>query len=191
MTTPDLSPTLWRTMRVLAHPRRLRLLAVLFWNTPLSVSDCAKRCGLPRVSASLALRQLQARGLIRAERSGRWVRYSPIPDPLVAHASAINAAMRIALRPKNAHLPSIAKCTTAFTHERRIRIVHTLMSGPRTMDALSAACRISAPALIRHVDKLTRRAVLQREADLVSLIPPTTPLAAALLSAVQADQAKF
>ncbi|MEI8241903.1 MAG: ArsR family transcriptional regulator [bacterium] len=187
MKTPDLRPTLWRTMRVLAHPRRLHLLAALFRDAPLSVSDCATCCDMPRVSTSVALRQLQARGLIRAERMSRWVRYRPIPDPLVTHARAIHDAMRDALRPRKTDLPTICWNLTAYTHERRIRIVQALAVGPRTMGELSAACHISAPALIRHVDKLIRRKVVQRAGDHVSLLPPATPLAAALRGAMQAD----
>ena len=190
MQTPDLKPTLWRTMRVLAHPRRLRLLAALFKDAPLCVSDCAKCCQMPRVSTSVALRQLQARGLIRAERVSRWVRYRPVPDPLVAHAAVIDAALRDALRPKTVDLSQTVKTITAFTHERRIRIVHALAGGPLTMDELSATCHISAPALIRHINKLLRRKVVHREAALVSLLPPANPLAAALLAAMQADHTK-
>ena len=187
---PDLKPTLWRTMRVLAHPRRLQLLATLFRDAPLCVSDCAQCCGMPRVSTSVALRQLQARGLIRAERESRWVRYRPLPDPLVAHAPAIDAALRTALRPTHLDLPSIIKIITAFTHERRIRIVQALADGPRTMDDLSATCHISAPALIRHIDKLIRRKVVHREAERVALLPPANPLAAALLATLLSEQAR-
>ena len=187
---PDLKPTLWRTMRVLANTRRLQLLAELFRNPPLCVSECAKCCGMPRVSTSVALRQLQARGLIRAERSSRWVRYRPVPDPLVAHAAAISAAMRTALGARNADLKSIARVSTAYTHERRIRIVRALATSPRTMDELAAICRISAPALFRHIDKLARRNVVHRDRNRVSLLPPANPLAAALLAAMQADESK-
>ena len=185
--TPDLRPTLWRTMRVLAHPRRLRLLAELFRESPLCVSECARRCRMPRVSATQALRQLQARGLIRAERVSRWVRYRPIPDPLVAHAANIDAAMRTALGHRGPDLPQMIRSVTAFTHERRIRIVHALAPESRTMDQLAAACRISPPALSRHIAKLERRAVVRRADDRVTLLPPATELAAALLAAALAD----
>jgi DNA-binding IclR family transcriptional regulator len=184
----DLRPTLWRSMRVLASRRRLRLLAELFRNAPLSVSDCARRCHMPRVSATICLRQLQARGLIRAERVSRWVWYRPQPDPLVAHAAEITAAMHAALDKRGADPRSIIRAATAFTHERRIRIVQALVDGEQTLDRLVAVCGISPPALARHVDKLARHGVVARADDRVRLFRPADPLAAALLATALADR---
>ena len=174
-------------MRVLSHRRRLRLLAELFHEAPLSVSECAHRCRMPRVSATLALRQLQARGLIRAERVSRWVRYRPVPDPLVLHATAVLDAMRAALAVKNPDLPCITRTVTAFTHERRIRIVQALTAKAINMEQVAATCRISLPALSRHLDKLERRTVICGENRLWRLLPPANPLAAALLAAALSD----
>lgn len=184
---PDLKPTLWRTMRVLAHPRRLQLLRELFLQAPRTVSECAQLCRMPRVSATLALRQLQARGLIRAERVSRWVRYRPIPDPLVAHAAVVLDAMRDVLTRDKPEWPHIVRTVTAFTHERRIRIIQTLAKQPCTVEQLAVTCHISLPALSRHLDKMQRRNVIRCEAHLWQVQPPSDSFAAVLLDAMLAD----
>lgn len=185
--TPDLKPTLWRTMRVLANHRRLQVLQQLLRRAPLSVDECAKLARLPRTTATTALRQLQARGLIRAERVSRWVRYRPVPDPLVQHAAGILGAMRDALAPKHVDFSPISKAVTAYTHERRIRIVQALHEEPLTQEQLSASCRISLPALSRHLDKLSRRNVICAKAHRWQLATPVSLLAAALLENMLAD----
>jgi len=62
-----------------------------------TVGDVAVAAGLPQDQASLCLRDLQARGLIHASRESRWVHYFPSPDPLVASATPILAAVSNAL----------------------------------------------------------------------------------------------
>ncbi|MFZ4395620.1 MAG: ArsR family transcriptional regulator [Kiritimatiellia bacterium] len=183
----DLKPTLWRTMRVLAHPRRLQLLRELLLEAPQSVSECARRGRIPRVSTTMALRQLQARGLIRAERVSRWVMYRPLADPLVAHAAAILDAMRAALKPAQPDWPQIVRAVTSFTHERRIRVVQALAQQQLTVEQLAATCHISLPALSRHLAKLERRKVICCEKHHWQLQPPADPLAAALLAAMLKD----
>ena len=58
----SLSPTLWRTCRVLANPNRVRCLKAVLKCPGRSVEDVAAAVGLTEVKASLALRALQSRG---------------------------------------------------------------------------------------------------------------------------------
>ena len=178
---------MWRTLRVLANPARLGLLRDVCTRPSQCVNALAGRAGLGQPAATQHLRLLQARGLIRARRDSRWVFYTAEADPLVAHAPALLGAMQRALVKDRVALPAIAKAVTAFTHERRIRIVQAVVGGVDTPGRLAAACRISTAALARHLDKLERRGVLARGDGRVRLPPPATALAAALLAVVKAD----
>ncbi len=90
----NLHPTLWRTCRTLANSRRLACLKAVFANPGSSVEAIAEAAHIPHAQASLCLRALQARGLIRAERQSRWVRYSPVPDSSVPSAAPILTALQ-------------------------------------------------------------------------------------------------
>ncbi len=61
-------PTLWRTCRVLANPKRLACLRAVMGTPNLCVEEIAREAGLDEVQGSMALRALQARGLIAAYR---------------------------------------------------------------------------------------------------------------------------
>ena len=77
-----LSPTLWRTCRVLAGGTRLALLRRVIKHPGLSVSELVAAEKIDLARASQELRRLQARGIVDVEREGRRVRYFPEPDPL-------------------------------------------------------------------------------------------------------------
>lgn len=154
-------PTVWRTCRVLANAGRIRCLkAVLEW--PLStVGEIACRARTSEAVASEYLRALQARGLIRAERKSRWVRYAPEPDPLVKGAGRFLAALRRALLAEGRGETEIIRALTAFTHPRRLDIMWCLLrDGQTSFERLGARTRISSPALSRHLGKLAARGVV-------------------------------
>jgi DNA-binding transcriptional ArsR family regulator len=176
----ELKPTLWRTMRVLANPVRLRLLAELFNKSPLCVKEAAQRCGVSRVVATQQLRQLQARGLIRSRRVVRWALYTPEADAAVTHAESVNRALRCALQARPANPAGIMKQVTAYTHERRIRLVGALAGGPASATELAARCGMSLPAAVRHLDKLYRRGVITWQDGDAQLAPATDAFARAL-----------
>jgi predicted transcriptional regulator len=62
-----------------------------------------------------------------------------------------------------------------------------LAAGQTTSDRIAGACRISLPALSRHLAKLERRAVVHQEDRAWRLRPAADPLAAVLLAAVLHD----
>jgi DNA-binding transcriptional ArsR family regulator len=155
----DLQPTLWRTCRVLANERRIGVLAYICANGSACVTETAAATHISQPQATQHLRLLQSRGLLRATRSSRWVTYAPIADPLVKHARGMLEAIQCSLKRKEP--PEDIICAlTAFTHPRRLLIVLALLAQPLTFEQLVARCRISPPALYRHLRKLERRGVL-------------------------------
>ena len=179
-----LHPTLWRTCRVLANPVRLRVLQHVFDRNESHVSEVARACQLPLSSATMALRALQARGLLGVRREGLFVIYFAQADDSVEHASAILTAMRQAFRRQDA-TEELVRSVTAFTHVRRLFIVQALAAKPVDAATLSVVCGISRPALYRHLDKLTRRAVVRAdEHDVWKLIVPESRLLRDLLMLV-------
>jgi predicted transcriptional regulator len=179
----ELTPTLWRTCRVLANPKRLALIGALIGKPPQTVGAVAVSCGLSDAACSLGLRQIQARGLCRATRTGRWVSYALEADPRVPHAHALLSALVPAVKACRSDSEPLIAALTAYTHPRRLDIVSTLRrTGPCTSESLGARCGISLAALYRHLDKLERRNVLQQTKSSVSLRHPRNPFARLLLA---------
>lgn len=71
-------------LRAIAHPRRLRVIEILL-RGKFTVGEIAELCGASQPVASLDLRLLQHRGLLRSHREGRTVYYE-ISEP---HLSSI------------------------------------------------------------------------------------------------------
>lgn len=74
----ELSDDWAETFRLLGDPTRLRLLTVLHYEGPgtLSMSELAERAGVRTATASAALRLLTAAGIVTATRDGRMMRYA-------------------------------------------------------------------------------------------------------------------
>ncbi len=151
----ELTPTLWRTCRVLAGPTRLELLRRILAAPDLSVSELTAAVGITETRASQELRRLQARGLVQAVRAGRYVRYRPVPDPLVPSAKPLLAAMKAALArdlpEADAQTMRVAK---ACGHPRRIAIARELLAGPCRASGLRATLGLPWMALGRHLRAL-------------------------------------
>lgn len=66
------------TFRLLGDPTRLRLLTLLHYAGPgtLSMSELAERAGVRTATASAALRLLTTAGIVTAHRDGRMMRYA-------------------------------------------------------------------------------------------------------------------
>ena len=175
-----LRPTLWRTCRTLANPIRLNLLRELFSAKELSVEALATRAELSEKTAGIYLRAISARGLITARPAGRWVFYRAQANPSVDHAGTLLAMVRICCQTgmKN---KDIIHYATAFTHQRRIKIVAQLQHKTMTADELSLATQISPPALHRHLRKLIDREMMERSNKQYTLKFPDNPLGQALL----------
>ena len=155
-------PTIWRTCRVLANKRRLACLKAVLRQPGETVGVIAASAKIPQDQASLCLRALQARGILHASRESRWVRYHPLPDPLVPVAAPILAGMSQTVLNEKLAAPRIIRCLTAFTHPRRLVILRSLQQhGPMSFAELARRSRISSTALFRHLKKLEERGLVK------------------------------
>ena len=176
----ELKPTLWRTCRVLAHPKRLEMLHALIDRSPQTVAQVAGLVHLPLPATSIALRALGARGLLRATPKGKYVFYAPVPNPAVANAELLLKAVARALA-EEMDYAEISHFVTAFTHERRIRIVREIKENASTIPELGLRTGISVPALMRHLTKLESREMIALKEASCELNIPTNSFAASLL----------
>lgn len=155
-----LQPTLWRTCRVLANPTRLKMLQALFKKPNQTVSQVAKYLGVPATVASVYLRALNARGLLRSVRKGAHVRYGVAANPSIPGCADLVKALRHVFERHQAPVDIIFRQATAFTHPRRIVIMHALQAGPRHYQDIRLMTGISLQALMRHLKKLADRGFL-------------------------------
>lgn len=178
----ELAPTLWRTCRVLAGPTRLQLLAQIFRRPDRTVSELAEAVGISHSRASQELRRLQSRGLLKADRRGRWVRYSPVADPRVPSAKPLVRAMQAALASRSPHAEGdCLRIASALTHPRRLRVVQVLLHGPRKFSDLAVATDIPGISLARHLRYLRVRELITNEDKRHRLIADPHPLARCLM----------
>jgi DNA-binding MarR family transcriptional regulator len=177
----ELRPTLWRTCRVLANRRRLRILQELFRRPGQSVTEVAVRLSLPVPLASRYLRELNARGLLGARRVGPRVSYRPFANPSVPQASPLIASLQRTFQTDSDPFATIFRLATAFTHPRRVELAAALASGPVRVAELGRRTGISKSALKRHVAKLRSRGFVCAATDGLALATPPSRLAAALL----------
>ena len=176
-----LSPTLWRTCRVLAGPTRLELLRRVIATPDQCVTDLSGALDISETRASQELRRLQARGLVQAVRAGRHVRYRPVPDPLVASARPLLAAMKAALARNSPEADAqTRRVAKAYGHARRILIARELQSGPVTTAGLHAVLGLPWMALSRHLRALNAGGVARRTQAGWELAPNPHPLAKCL-----------
>lgn len=68
------------TLRLIAHPHRLRIIEMLEAAGTAPVHQITVRLGLPQAATSQHLNQMRRRSLLRSERRGKEVWYS-IADP--------------------------------------------------------------------------------------------------------------
>jgi len=171
-----LNPSIWRTCRALANRRRLRVFRSLLGKPALTVTAVAEENGISRVSATQCLRTLNARGLLRVSRTGRWVEYRVGHDPSVPAAKRLVAALSKQLAGKDS-VERTFKEVTAFTHPRRVRIVGLLARGKEmSIPQLCNATGISVPALHRHLRKLVDRGVVRETEGVYAYARPGSPV---------------
>ncbi len=179
----ELSPTLWRTCRVLSGRTRLRLFRLVVKAPGLPVSELAERADVDCPVASQELRRLQSRGLIRRGTAGRNVFYRPEPDPQVPSAAPILKAMQAAFAAAPAEEDSrTAAIAAALAHPRRIAILQELRAGPRNIHALAAALHISRRTLYHHLQALRRGKMIGRGRLVFRPVPNRHPLAVGLVA---------
>lgn len=152
-----LAPSLWRTCRVLANKQRLEILVYVMHHESRCVSDVADALGLSESMTSQYLRQLNARGILAASRSGRYVYYSVKPNPDIFESVQLVAALRHAIIRDKTSVDQIFAQVTGFTHSRRIQILQCLAKHKKTLEEIIQETGISCEALHRHLKKLISR----------------------------------
>ncbi|MBI2192145.1 MAG: winged helix-turn-helix transcriptional regulator [Planctomycetes bacterium] len=149
-------PSLWRTCRGLANRVRLRMVQHLRLHPGQSVRQIARALHIRPNVASPYLRILNARGLLRVERSGREVLYTLGPDKNVPQATPLVKSLRSALA-SGCSLDRLFRSLTAFTHPRREVLFRALEEPGLGLRDLKRRTGISSGALRRHLRKLTAR----------------------------------
>ena len=177
-----LSPTLWRTCRVLSGGTRLALLRRVIKHPGLSVSELAAAEKIDLARASQELRRLQARGIVGVEREGRRVRYFPEPDPLVASAKPLLRALQEACaKYPPAGDEQTARIAQGLAHERRIAVVRALRAEPRSFLVLQGAVQIPGQTLWHHLRLLAAGGWVEQDGRTWKLAEADHPLAKCLL----------
>jgi len=178
-----LNPTLWRTCRVLANRRRLRILGYLLRHPWQSVSGVSQGVGLCPSLSSQYLRALNARGLLEVRRVGRWVEYRVAANRTIRGTAPLIRALRERFRREDDPLDGIFRDLTAFTHPRRVRLISLLRAnGAMRVRELCARGSMSYDALRRHLMKLEARSIVEKEGDAYRLSPRQAPLVRTLIS---------
>jgi len=182
-----LRPTLWRTCRVIACETRLRLLWLLFDEKSLCVAELAKKAGISEQNASIQLRALNARGLVKATKVRTKVFYKPEPNEELESAVLLLDTLR---QCHDIGIPfhSVIRQATAFTHERRIRIVRALSGSAKPFGALFVATGIPASSLWMHLEKLQKRGFVKSGGDRYRLAIPRNALGRVLLKIAVQDE---
>ena len=174
----QLTPTLWRTCRVLAGSTRLTLLRQIVERPDRCVTDLAAAAKISESRASQELRRLQSRGLVQMVRTGQWTQYRPVTDPKVASAKPLLTAAKESFA-KWAD-EETCRVARAFGHERRLKIMQLLQTGSRTAGELRQSGALSQPALFRHLTVLQAGGLVRRARDGWERIPSPHPLARTL-----------
>ena len=147
-----------------------------------TVTEVALRIGIATTLASRHLRDLNARGLLKASRENRWVRYRPCADPTVPQAPRLVQALRETFARQPKPIDFIFRMATAFTHPRRVQIVRALAAGPLDCGDLRSVTSISLPAIMRHLRKLRDRGFVATDpAGRYGLVRQESPLGVDLL----------
>lgn len=158
-----LSPTLWRTCRVLAGPTRLGLLREIIQKPDRTVKELGEALAISETRTSQELRRLQSRGLIQRTRKGRWVTYRAVSDPLVASARPLLMAMKAVLAEAGATADTeTLRIAAAFANSRRQDLVKALLGGPVSSKELRRQLGLSPVTLSRHLRQLREAGVIQR-----------------------------
>jgi DNA-binding MarR family transcriptional regulator len=176
-----LQPTVWRTCRVLANRKRLRLFRALLNKPGQTVNELADRLGYHRSLASLYLRALNARGLIQPSRQGREVWYRVEADENVPGSALLISALRNAFSGASNPVDHIFRQATALTHPRRVLLMSVLRRAPMDREELARRTGISLPALTRHLNKLARRRWIRTRDGMCYITRSLPPLASVLL----------
>jgi len=177
-----LSPTIWRTCRVLSGRTRLALLRRILTDPGQSVSRLAlvEKISIPR--ASQELRRLQSRGIVGVKRVGRFVQYYPVSDPLVYSAAPILRAMKGTFKQFSKTTDEqIAWKAHGLSHPKRIAIVQVLRQGAMPLSRMQISLQTSGQTLLHHLGFLKEGGWVEKNGRIWRWVASDMPLAKCLL----------
>ena len=178
----QLTPTLWRTCRVLAGSTRLTLLRQIVEMPDRCVTDLAAAAKISESRASQELRRLQSRGLLKRSCQGAAVVYLPIPDPQVPSAAPLLKALQAAWSgTPPGEIDEVARRAMGLACERRVSIVRALAQQPQSAVDLANLVRTGPDNLKKHLRILRESGWVAKEGKTFALRPATHPVQAALL----------
>lgn len=177
----SLQPTLWRTCRCLANLKRLKILQELLIRPNAPVSQVARNLGMSESAASFSLRALNARGLLSAHRVGKYVFYIVEANLSIPGCFELVAVLRQVFYGEENAAGLIFRQATAFTHPRRLEIVHALRKRPLSVRELCEFTGISRPAMMRHLRKLKGRGFIASRGGKFLLCTPADRFSKALI----------
>ena len=162
-----LTPTLWKTCRVVANPVRLRILRILMKKKVLTVMDMVQMMDMPKGTISLYLKELQARGLIHAKRKSVNVFYEFKSDPIVPQAAKIMDIVTALFRGKGSDKDIIA-LFSALRTSNAVKMLAYLLKDGGWVDctALGRRLRISLLTVLKHRRTLCRNGFVEIEAPI-------------------------
>ena len=158
-----LNPTLWRTCRVLRGKIRISLFRALLSTPGQPITSLAREVGIGVSDASQELRRLQSRGLLRAERKGSFVIYTPTPDPQVASSAPLLSALEMALKSPQKQDEMIIRIATGLSHPRRIEIARVLKHQAQPILSLEQNLGYHRAVLNRHLKLLIEAGFVHRK----------------------------
>ncbi len=171
---------LWKTCRALANRTRLRILRRLIEKPVLCVSDIAKIESLSETVASQNLKLLHEHDFINPNPVSKWVYYHISNFKESSYASILFKPLKKRISASRVQEGALIHIFTAYTHPRRIDIVKSLQTEPKTFEQLIKTCDISGQALYRHLNKLIARGILAETANVYRIIPQQSGLSKAL-----------
>ena len=196
-----LSPTLWRTCRVLMNEVRLRLLwAVVRYADQLNVTGISRELGMPQPIATMGLRALQARGLIGVRRERYSVYYNLKTDRSLPEATRLREAFRRYFESTEladdwtAQMMVLLK---AFTHFNRLAMLRRLAVGEATKADLEKASGVVVKTVEHHLRHLSRAGLIEVQetsggVSVYRLAKPSHPVAQELLrQTLEGDESYF
>lgn len=166
---------------MLTGKTRIQLLRQLHSHPGEGVTALGERVRIGHAAASQELRRIQSRGLLQVERQKSFVIYRMVADPQVPSAPSLLNAIQAAL----VHLPperdeDMCIIASGLSHERRIRLVRTLLQEPRFLSDLPFIVGIPLHPFQAHMQTLLASGFVVKAGDLVRFEVPNHPLAKAL-----------
>lgn len=154
---------------------------VLCKNGEMTVSQVADEVGSPLSAVSENLRVLNARGLLKVRRQGRYVYYRLGADASVPGSAELVRAVTTVLNSQRDGRAFAFKVLTGITHYRRHTLLYVLHQRAHSFAELIYNARIPAPALKRHLRKLRARDFIELEHATYRLAKTKDPLRKTLL----------